>query len=76
MHVLRHASLIAGARLDGLVRAYAQRASRRTRFGLGLVALVIATLAYLRGTELHGGLAGSQPGLLPTVTGVTSDDRA
>jgi len=45
-------------------------------FGLGLVALGIATLAYLRGAELHGGLAGSQPGLLPTVTGVTSDDRA
>jgi hypothetical protein len=76
MHSLRHASLIAGARLDCLVRAHAQRAGRRTMFGLGLVALGIATLAYLRGAELHGGLAGSQPGLLPMVTGVTSDDRA
>jgi hypothetical protein len=76
MHSLRHASLIAGARLDCLVRAYAQRASRRTVFGLGLVALGIASLAYLRGAELHGGLAGCQPALLPTVTGVTSDDRA
>jgi hypothetical protein len=76
MHSLRHASLIVGARLDCLVRAYAQRASRRTLFGVGLVALGIATLAHLRGAELHGGLAGSQPGLLPTVTGVTSDDRA
>jgi hypothetical protein len=76
MHALRHASLIAGARLDCLVRTHAQRAGRRTKFGLGLLALGIATLAYLRGTELHGGLAGSQAGLLPTVTGVTSDDRA
>jgi hypothetical protein len=76
MHVLRHASLIAGTRLDCLVRTHAQRANRRTMFGLGLVALGIATLAYLRGAELHGGLAGSQPGLLPAVTGVTSDDRA
>jgi len=76
MHALRHASLIAGARLDCLVRTHAQRANRRVMFGLGLVALGISALAYLRGTELHGGLAGSQPGLLPTVTGVTSDDRA
>jgi hypothetical protein len=76
MHSLRHVSLIAGARLDCLVRTLAQRASRRTVFGLGLVALGVATLAHLRGAELQGGLAGSQPGLLPTVTGVTSDDRA
>jgi hypothetical protein len=76
MHSLRHASLIVGTRLDCLLRTHAQSASRRTKFGLGLVALGIATLVYLRGTELHGGLAGSQPGLLPTVTGVTSDDRA
>ncbi len=76
MHSLRHASLIAGTRLDCLVRTHAQRVNRRTRFGLGLVALSIAALVYLRGTELHGGFAGTQPGLLPTVTGVTSDDRA
>jgi hypothetical protein len=75
MHSLRHASLIAGARVDCLVRAH-QRASRRTMFGLGLVALGIATLAYLRGADLLGGFAASQPGLLPTVTGITSDDRA
>jgi hypothetical protein len=76
VHALRHASLIAGARLDCLVRTHAQRANRCTMFGLGLVALGISALAYLRGAELHWGLAGSQPGLLSTVTGLTSDDRA
>lgn len=75
MHALRHASLIAGARLDYLVRTRAGALSRRTKFGLGLVAMAVAALAYQRGTELHGGLAGTQPGLLPLATSVTSDDR-
>ena len=75
MRALRHASLITATRLDGVVRTRAGALGRRTKLGLGLVAVAIAALAYLRGTELHGGLVGTQQGLLPMVTGVTSDDQ-
>jgi hypothetical protein len=43
--------------------------------GLGLVAMAIAAVAYLRGADVLAGFAGSKPPLLPLVTGVTDDER-
>jgi hypothetical protein len=63
------------ARLDCLVRLHARRVSRRTMCGVGLFALAIAAIAYLRGADVLAGFAGSQPRLLPLVTGVTDDER-
>jgi hypothetical protein len=73
---LRHAPLIAAARLDCMVRPYARRLSRPAVCGIGLVAVAIAAIAYLRGAELHAGITGGQPPLLPRVTSVNADDRA
>jgi hypothetical protein len=71
----RDASLIAAARLDCLVWLYPHRLSRRAICGVGLVAMAIAAIAYLRGADVLAGFAGSQPPLLPLVTGVTDDER-
>jgi hypothetical protein len=74
--VLRDVPLIAGARLDSLVRAYARKLSGRTAYGAGLVAAAVLALAYLRGADLRGSLVGAPPSVLPVVTSVTDDDRA
>jgi hypothetical protein len=71
----RDACLLAAARLDCLVRLRARRLSRGTMCGVGLVAMAIAAIAYLRGADLHAGFAVSQPPLLPLVTGVSDDER-
>jgi hypothetical protein len=65
MRALHNATLMAGARLDCLVRPRVESLSWRTMFGVGLLTAAIAALAYLRGADLHAGLAGSQPALLP-----------
>ena len=75
-HRVRDAALIAAARLDCLVRARALRLSRPAMCGIGLAAAAIAALAYLRGADLHTGLAGGQPGLLAVASNVTDDGRA
>jgi hypothetical protein len=78
---LRDASLIAGARLDCLMRTCAQGLSRRSVIGVGLLAAAVAAIAYLGGADvrvgadIRAGFAGSQLGLLPMVTSVTQDDR-
>jgi hypothetical protein len=78
-HALRHATLIAGARLDCLVRARAEALSRRTVVGVGLLAVTVVALAHLRGADLRAGLAAGQPGmlpqLLPSVTGTQQEGR-
>jgi hypothetical protein len=74
-HALRYATLIAGARLDYLVRTRVERLSRRTMVGLALITATVAALAYLRGAEVGVGLAGGQPGMLPLLLpNVTEDD--
>jgi hypothetical protein len=78
-HALRRAALIAGARLDYLVRTRADALSRRSMVGVALLAATVVALAHLRGAEVGAGLAGGQPGmlplLLPNVTGDDGDDR-
>jgi hypothetical protein len=71
---VRDAPLIAAARVESVVRIYSRRLSRRAMWGIALVAVALAALAYLRGAELWGGLVGAQPPLLPGVTGVSDDD--
>lgn len=71
---VRDAPLIAAARIESVVRIYSSRLSRRAMWGIALVAVALAALAYLRGAELCGGLVGAQPPLLPGVTGVSDDD--
>jgi hypothetical protein len=66
---------MAVTRLDCLVWLHARRLSRRTMCGLGLVAMAIAAVAYLRGADVLAGFAGSKPPLLPLVAGVTDDER-
>jgi hypothetical protein len=65
MRALNNATLIAGARLDCLVRPRLESLSGRTMLGVGLLTASIAALAYLRGADVRAALAGSQPGLLP-----------
>ena len=72
---VRDAPLIAAAQLDCLVWTCSRCLSRRGMWGIGLLAAAVATLAYLRGAELHPGLAGTQPGLLGAAK-VTDDGRA
>lgn len=71
---VRDAPLIAAARVESVVRIYSRRLSRRAMWGIALVAVALAALAYLRGADLCGGLVGAQPPLLPGVTGVSDDD--
>jgi hypothetical protein len=69
--------LIAGVRLYSLVRLRAERPSRRTMVGVGVLTAAIAALAYLRGADVRVGLAGGQPNLLPHVlASVANDERA
>jgi hypothetical protein len=71
------AALLAGARLDWLVRTRAGRLSRRSMVGVGLATAAVAAVAYLRGADMRTGLVGGQPGLLPSVlASVAEDDRA
>ena len=72
---LRYVPLITAARLGFLAHARAQELDRRSKFALGLVAAAIATVAYVRGAHVAGGLAGGQPGLLRAAMNVTTDDR-
>jgi hypothetical protein len=65
MRALNKATLIAGARLDCLVRARVESLSGWTMLGVALLAAAIAALAYLQGADLRVALAGSQPGLMP-----------
>jgi hypothetical protein len=75
-HALRCTALIAGSRLDCLVRTRTAGLSRRTIIGVGLVTATVAALAYLRGADVGAGLAGGQPGLLyQLLASVTDDDR-
>jgi hypothetical protein len=75
-HALRHATLIAGAKLDYLVRTRAERLSRRTMVGVALLTATVVALAYLRGAEVGAGFAGGQPGVLALlVPNVAEDDR-
>jgi hypothetical protein len=76
MHALRYVPLIAASRLGFLVRVRARGLDRRSKVALGFVAAAIATLAYVRGAPVAGGLAGGQPGLLHAATSVTTDDQA
>ena len=75
MNALRHAPLIAAARLDCLLRLRPLRLSGRTGCGLGLVAVAIVALTYLRGVDVRGALVGSQPALSSVMTRVINDDR-
>jgi hypothetical protein len=71
------AALMAAARLDRLVRTRVERHSRPAIIGLGLLTATIAAVAYLRGADVHAGLAGGQPAFLPNVVAsVAEDDRA
>jgi hypothetical protein len=75
-HALRYATFIAGARLDYLVRTGAERLSRRAVIGAGLLTATVVALAYLRGADVHAGLVGGQPGMLPQLLpNVAEDDR-
>jgi hypothetical protein len=75
-HALRHATLIAGAKLDYLVRTRAERLSRRTMVGVALLTATVVALAYSRGAEVGAGLTGGQPGVLSLlVPNVAKDDR-
>jgi hypothetical protein len=76
LYALRYVPLIAAARLGSVVHTRAQELDRRSKLALGFVAAAIATLAYVRGAPVGGGLAGGQPGLLPVATSVTIDDQA
>ena len=76
MHAFRYVPLIAAARVGFLVHSRAQELDRRSKFALGVAAAAIATLAYVRGAHVAGGLAGGQLGLLHAATNVTTDDRA
>ena len=76
MRTLRYVPLIAAARLGFLAHTRARELDRREKVALGLVATAIATLAYVRGAHVAGGLAGGQPGLIHAATNVTTDDRA
>jgi hypothetical protein len=75
-HALRHATLIAGARLDYLMRTRAKRLSRRTMVGVALLTATVVALAYLRGADVRAGFAVGQPGMLPQLLpNVAEDDR-
>jgi hypothetical protein len=75
-HALRHATLIAVARLDYLMRTRAERLSRRTMLGVALLAATVVALAYLRGADVRAGFAVGQPGMLPQLLpNVAQDDR-
>ena len=77
MRALNNATLIAGVRLDCLVRPRVESLSGRTMLGVGLLTAAIAGLAYLRGLDVRTGLAGSQPGLLPNaLPGLQPGSRA
>jgi hypothetical protein len=65
MRALHNATLIAGARLDCLVRPRVESLSGRAMLGVGLLTAGIAALAYLRGADMRAALVGSQAGLLP-----------
>ena len=65
MRALHNATLVAGARLDCLVRPRVESLSGRTMLAVGLITAAIAVVAYLRGADVRTGLAASQPGLLP-----------
>jgi hypothetical protein len=76
MKTLCYATLFAGARLDLMLRTRAQRLSRRAMLCAGLLTAAIAAVAYLRGADMRGVLAGSQPVMLPNVLGSARSDGA
>jgi hypothetical protein len=65
MRALHNATLLAGARLDCLVRPRVESLSGRAMLGVGLLTAGIAALAYLRGADMRAAIAASQPSLLP-----------
>jgi len=74
---LSAAALLAAAQLDWLVRTRAKRLSRPAKIGVGLLTATVAAIAYLRGADVRGGLAGGQASLLPGVlAGDARDGRA
>jgi hypothetical protein len=72
------AALMAAARLDRLVRTRLKRHSRPAIVGAGLLTATIAAVAYLRGADVHAGLAGGQPALLlpNALASAAEDDSA
>jgi hypothetical protein len=66
---LCEAALLLCARVDGFLWSHAERLSRRTLVGVGLLSAAIAALAYARGTDLGAGLAGSQPNAVSHAVG-------